>query len=63
MITMEQFFCLSHDMTEVEQLCEKVILLRNGKLVEDDSPKSLLKKYDRQTLEEVFLDINREDKL
>ena len=53
----------SHDMTEVEQLCEKVILLRNGKLVEDDSPKSLLKKYDRQTLEEVFLDINREDRL
>ena len=53
----------SHDMTEVEQLCEKVILLRNGKLVEDDSPKSLLKKYDRQSLEEVFLDINREDRL
>lgn len=49
----------SHDMKEVEQLCEGVLLLRKGKLVEEGSPTSLLAKYDRKTLEEVFLDVSR----
>lgn len=49
----------SHDMKEVEQLCENVLLLRRGKLVEGGSPKDLLQKYDRKTLEEVFLDVSR----
>ena len=49
----------SHDMKEVEQLCENVLLLRRGKLVEEGSPEALLQKYDRKTLEEVFLDVSR----
>lgn len=49
----------SHDMKEVEQLCEGVLLLRKGKLVEEGSLTSLLAKYDRKTLEEVFLDVSR----
>ena len=49
----------SHDMKEVEQLCDKVLLLRKGKLVEEGTPPDLLAKYDRKTLEEVFLDISR----
>ncbi|MBT3667232.1 MAG: ABC transporter ATP-binding protein [Opitutae bacterium] len=49
----------SHDMKEVEQLCENVLLLRKGKLVEEGTPPDLLKKYGRKTLEEVFLDISR----
>ena len=49
----------SHDMKEVEQLCENVLLLRRGKLVEEGSPEALLQKYDRKTLEEVFLDVRR----
>ena len=49
----------SHDMKEVEQLCEGVLLLRKGKLVEQGSPTSLLAKYDRKTLEEVFLDVSK----
>ena len=48
----------SHDMKEVEQLCENVLLLSRGKLVEEGSPQDLLKKYDRKTLEEVFLDVS-----
>jgi ABC-2 type transport system ATP-binding protein len=46
-------------MKEVEQLCENVLLLRRGKLVEEGSPEALLQKYDRKTLEEVFLDVSR----
>ena len=49
----------SHDMREVEQLCQNVLLLKHGKLVEEGSPGDLLQKYDRKTLEEVFLDISR----
>ena len=49
----------SHDMKEVEQLCQKVILLRKGKLVEEGSPSELLTKYDRQTMEDVFLDVSK----
>lgn len=49
----------SHDMKEVEQLCQKVILLRKGELVEKGSPSELLTKYDRQTMEDVFLDVSK----
>ncbi len=49
----------SHDMGEVERLCEDVILLRRGKLVERGSPKELIDRFGRQTLEDVFLDVAR----
>lgn len=49
----------SHDMREVELLCDEVILLRKGKLVERGTPQSLLDKYDHKTLEEVFLQVSR----
>lgn len=51
----------SHDMREVELLCDEVILLRQGKLVEHGSPESLLEKYDHKTLEEVFLQVSRSE--
>ena len=49
----------SHDMREVELLCEDVLLLRKGKLVERGSPLDLLKRFGRKTLEDVFLDVAR----
>jgi len=51
----------SHDMREVELLCDEVILLRQGKLVECGTPQSLLDKYDHKTLEEVFLQVSRSE--
>ena len=50
----------SHDMREVELLCDDVLLLRQGKLVEKGSPRELLSKYDHQTLEEVFLQVSKQ---
>ena len=50
----------SHDMREVELLCDEALLMRRGKLVVKGSPKSLLEKFERDTLEEVFLQVNRE---
>jgi len=49
----------SHNMTEVERLCERVIMLKRGRIEDDDTPAKLLRRYGRSTLEEVFLDVAR----
>lgn len=49
----------SHNMTEVERLCDDVLVMRGGKIVEQGSPTALIDRYGRQTMEEVFLDIAR----
>ncbi|HZS63542.1 MAG TPA: ABC transporter ATP-binding protein [Xanthobacteraceae bacterium] len=49
----------SHNMTEVERLCERVIMLKRGRIEDDDAPQRLLSRYGRRTLEEVFLDVAR----
>lgn len=53
-------FMASHNMYEVERMCDDVIMLRQGKMVDRGSPASLLQSYGRDNLEEVFLDIARE---
>jgi ABC-2 type transport system ATP-binding protein len=49
----------SHNMTEVERLCERVIIMKRGRIEDDDTPAKLLTRYGRSTLEEVFLDVAR----
>jgi ABC-2 type transport system ATP-binding protein len=49
----------SHNMAEVERLCDRVIMLKHGRIVDDGAPQALLKKYGRDTLEQVFLDVAR----
>jgi ABC-2 type transport system ATP-binding protein len=49
----------SHNMAEVERLCERVIIMKKGLIEDDDTPERLLARYGRQTLEEVFLDVAR----
>ncbi len=49
----------SHNMAEVERLCDRVIMLKRGRIVDDDTPNGLLTHYGRDTLEEVFLDVAR----
>ena len=49
----------SHNMAEVERLCERVIMMKRGKIEDDDKPERLIARYGRQNLEEVFLDIVR----
>ena len=50
----------SHDMHEVEVLCDEVLMMKKGKLVEQGSPQFLLEKYDEKNLEKVYLLLNRE---
>jgi ABC-2 type transport system ATP-binding protein len=49
----------SHNMAEVERLCERVIIMKRGRIEDDDTPKNLLARYGRETLEDVFLDVAR----
>jgi ABC-2 type transport system ATP-binding protein len=49
----------SHNMLEVERLCERVIIMRRGTIVDDDAPAALLARYGRDSLEQVFLDVAR----
>jgi ABC-2 type transport system ATP-binding protein len=49
----------SHNMREVERLCDRVIMMKAGRIVDDDTPEGLLARYGRSDLEEVFLDVSR----
>ena len=50
----------SHNMAEVERLCDRVLMMTRGQIVDDGSPPQLLSRYGRQNLEEVFLDVARD---
>lgn len=49
----------SHNMPEVERLCDHVLLMRAGRLVDQGAPGELVHRYGRADLEEVFLDVAR----
>jgi ABC-2 type transport system ATP-binding protein len=49
----------SHNMLEVERLCDRVIIMKRGRIEDDDSPEKIMARYNRTTLEEVFLDVAR----
>ena len=49
----------SHNMAEVERMCDDVIMLKAGRVVDHGAPAALIARYGRADLEEVFLDIAR----
>jgi ABC-2 type transport system ATP-binding protein len=49
----------SHNMLEVERLCDRVIIMKRGSIADDGSPAAIMQRYNRDTLEEVFLDVAR----
>jgi len=49
----------SHNMLEVEYLCERIALISDGKIVEEGKPKSLMEKYKANNIEEVFTRVVR----
>ncbi len=54
----------SHNMKEVEQLCGKIIMMKQGSIVDKGTCKELTKKHGRKNLEDTFLKIVRsEDEL
>jgi ABC-2 type transport system ATP-binding protein len=49
----------SHNMLEVERLCDRVIIMKRGGIVDDGSPAGIMARYHRDTLEDVFIDVAR----
>ena len=49
----------SHNMTEVERLCDGVLIMKSGRIVDRGSPTELIARYGRHSMEEVFLHIAR----
>ena len=50
----------SHNMNEVERLCNEVMMMKNGNIVDKGTCSSLINKHGRKNLEETFLKIVRE---
>lgn len=50
----------SHNMYEVEAVCDRVLFLSHGKILLEGSPRALLNEYGVATLEQLFIDIARE---
>jgi ABC-2 type transport system ATP-binding protein len=49
----------SHNMDEVSRLCGTVLMMKQGRIVDRGTPAELLARYNRDDLEDVFLDIAR----
>ena len=49
----------SHNMKEVERLCSKIIMMKQGKIVDEGTCKELINKHGRENLEDTFLKIAR----
>jgi len=49
----------SHNMSEVKRLCNSVLMMKNGTIIDNGTPEQLIKKHGRQNLEEVFLQLAR----
>ena len=49
----------SHNMKEVERLCNKVVMMKRGQIVDSGTCNELIKKHGRENLEETFLKIAR----
>ena len=49
----------SHNMAEVERLCDSVIMMKKGKIIDQGTSKEIIKRHGRTNLEETFLKIVR----
>jgi len=54
------FLLASHNMNEVERLCNEIMMMKNGKIIDKGTCSSLINKHGRKNLEETFLKIVRE---
>ncbi len=50
----------SHNMAEVERLCSSVLMMNKGTIIDNGTPKELIKKHGRKNMEEVFLKLTRD---
>ena len=51
----------SHNMSEVERLCDSVIMMKKGKIIDRGTCNEIIKRHGRNNLEETFLKLARDD--
>lgn len=51
----------SHNMSEVERLCDSVIMMRKGRIIDSGTCQELIQKHGRNNLEETFLKLARSE--
>ena len=49
----------SHNMSEVKRLCDSIIMMKRGKIIDSGTCEELIKKHGRKNLEETFLKLAR----
>ena len=49
----------SHNMSEVERLCDEVLMMKNGEIIDKGKSNDLINRHGRKNLEEVFLKLAR----
>ena len=49
----------SHNMNEVERLCDYVIMMKEGSIIDEGTCENLIQKHGRKNLEETFLKLAR----
>ena len=49
----------SHNMSEVERLCDSVIMMKKGKIIDQGTSKEIINRHGRSNLEETFLKLVR----
>ena len=51
----------SHNMSEVERLCDSVIMMKKGKIIDRGTCNEIIKRHGRNNLEETFLKLARDN--
>jgi ABC-2 type transport system ATP-binding protein len=51
----------SHNMWEVENMCDHVVIMSYGKVIESGAPSELIRRYECESMDEVFHAISREE--
>lgn len=54
-------FYTSHNMQEVERLSDRILFLHRGRVIAEGPPRDVLRRFERETLERMFLDLAREE--
>ncbi|MBI5685511.1 MAG: ABC transporter ATP-binding protein [Verrucomicrobia bacterium] len=53
----------SHNMREIEEICDRVIFLHHGRKMAEGPPRDVIAKFNQQSLEQVFIRIVRDGEL
>ncbi len=53
----------SHNMREIEEICDRVIFLHHGRKIAEGPPQDVIARFNQQSLEQVFIRIARDGEL